>query len=380
MKKTIKLFLFITSLVLIISAVMCKDSKDDLTKSPTSKKRTLLPSSTSRLDEIVVVTEDELWQGDVGDTLRHFLMKDFGILPQREATFDLRHVRGSAFFGLLRRGSTILVAGVSDTENKTFDLIDNKLNRLEDLDKGRPNYFTINNVWAEPQQVVYIHAATEKELINMLIAKEEALIKQFYKIENKKANNNNYVSGVSEGLTKLMNTKFNLKFKVPENYLMALEKDNLVWLRFDNHAAEEVSNLLITTLPYGDENAKNGLENMNQSFAIATRDSMGANVQSDIKGARMVSYDNVLPYITDTLEWNTNRAITMKTYGLWKMKNDFMGGPFVNYLIDDRANKRLIAIDGFIYGPKHKKRPLVRKMEVLIERIKILKPKNNTKP
>lgn len=375
MKKTIRLFLFITSLVLIISAITCKNDQDKETESPSTKKRTLLPSSTSRLDEIVVVAEEDLWWGSVGDTLRHMLMKDFGILPQSEAMFDLRHVEGRAFAGLLRRGSTILVAGTSDTENSTFDLINNKLNRLEDLNKGRPNYFTINNVWAEPQQVIYIHASNEKELINMLVSKKEELIAQFYEIEDQKANNNNYIPGVTKGLTKWMRERFGLKFKVPATYLDALKKDNFIWLRFDNHAAEEVSNILITTIPYADQNATNGLENMNQDFAIAMRDSMGHNVKSEVKGARMVSYDTVLPFVTDTLRWETNEAIALKTYGLWKMKNDFMGGPFVNYLIDDTYNKRLISIDGFIYAPKHRKRPLMRKMEILIEQIGLLKAK-----
>ena len=375
MKKTIRLFLFITSLVLIISAITCKNDQDKDLKSPSSKKRTLLPSSTSRLDEIVVVTEEDLWWGDVGDTLRHMLMKDFGILPQAEVMFDLRHVEGRAFAGLLRRGSTILIAGTSDTENPTFNLISNKLNRLEDLDKGRPNYFTISNIWAEPQQVIYIHAPTKKELINRIISRKKDLIAQIYEVEDQKANNNNYIPGVSKGLTKWMKAQFGLKFKVPATYLDALKKDNFIWLRFDNHAAEEVSNVLITTIPYPDQNATSGLENMNQSFAIAMRDSMGRSVKSEVEGARMVSYDTVLPFVTDTLRWKSKGAITLKTYGLWKMKNDFMGGPFVNYLIDDTANKRLISIDGFIYAPKHKKRPLMRKIEILIERIGLLKAK-----
>ena len=36
--------------------------------------------------------------------------------------------------------------------------------------------------------------------------------------------------------------------------------------------------------------------------------------------------------------------------GLWEMKNDAMGGPFVSHVRVDRDNARVIVVEGFVYG------------------------------
>lgn len=49
--------------------------------------------------------------------------------------------------------------------------------------------------------------------------------------------------------------------------------------------------------------------------------------------------------------------------GLWQMENDMMGGPFVAHARVDRANGRIIVVEGFIYSPEKLKRNVMRQME-----------------
>ena len=49
--------------------------------------------------------------------------------------------------------------------------------------------------------------------------------------------------------------------------------------------------------------------------------------------------------------------------GLWYMKNDMMGGPFVSHVRVDRPNGRIVVVEAFVYAPEKKKRDLIRKME-----------------
>ena len=62
--------------------------------------------------------------------------------------------------------------------------------------------------------------------------------------------------------------------------------------------------------------------------------------------------------------------------GLWEMKGDAMGGPYVMRCIDKRTNSnamqkedRLYVI-GFVYAPEMKKKILIKQLEAAISTIK----------
>jgi len=55
--------------------------------------------------------------------------------------------------------------------------------------------------------------------------------------------------------------------------------------------------------------------------------------------------------------------------GLWGMRKDAMGGPFVAYYYPDSVNNRLLVAEGFIFAPEEKKRPLIRKIEASLQTV-----------
>jgi hypothetical protein len=61
----------------------------------------------------------------------------------------------------------------------------------------------------------------------------------------------------------------------------------------------------------------------------------------------------------------------IETRGLWIVKNDFMGGPFLSYTFPDKKNNRLIIIEGFSYSPSVKKRDFVFELEAILKTIEI---------
>ena len=52
------------------------------------------------------------------------------------------------------------------------------------------------------------------------------------------------------------------------------------------------------------------------------------------------------------------------------MEGDFMGGPFLNYIIKDEKNNRMLFVDAFVYAPKYNKREYLRKMEAMVSTLK----------
>ena len=52
--------------------------------------------------------------------------------------------------------------------------------------------------------------------------------------------------------------------------------------------------------------------------------------------------------------------------GLWRLVNDFMGGPYINFWVYDEQHNRMVYLDGYVYAPDMRKRPLVRQLEAIL--------------
>ena len=60
-----------------------------------------------------------------------------------------------------------------------------------------------------------------------------------------------------------------------------------------------------------------------------------------------------------------------ETRGTWEVQGDFMGGPFINYLVKDSINKRTLYIEGFVFSPSQRKRDNIIELEAIIKTLKI---------
>ena len=53
--------------------------------------------------------------------------------------------------------------------------------------------------------------------------------------------------------------------------------------------------------------------------------------------------------------------------GLWDMRNDAMGGPFISYFYVDTVRNRMLVVEGFVFAPDKKKRPIMRQLEAALQ-------------
>ena len=84
----------------------------------------------------------------------------------------------------------------------------------------------------------------------------------------------------------------------------------------------------------------------------------------------MVTEEAYSPYFSKTILVGNK---TYETKGTWQMKNDFMSGPFINYVIFDKLHRRLLVLEGFCYAPSKEKRDLMFELESIIKSIQIKK-------
>ena len=105
----------------------------------------------------------------------------------------------------------------------------------------------------------------------------------------------------------------------------------------------------------------------NLSKIIRIRDSVGKNyIPGQFEGTYMMTEQRFEPNMKN-VTISEKKAVELR--GLWFIKDDFMGGPFLSYVIEDKNNSRLLIIEGFSYSPSSKKRDMVFELEAILKTV-----------
>ncbi len=329
-----------------------------------SSRTSTLPNSSGRIDEIVVVMDDAHWQdtssAGIGEAVRSVLLDDFKGFIQSEPIFNLSHVDPQNFHPLIQRASNIIYFGTLDGDGPTSMVLREQMKTLPE-GVNPQNMYSAKDVWAKPQQVTYFFGQTKNDLIEKVGAKKDKIVERLYKIENEKALRNVYASRVNGELSDILTKDFNIDFKIPNSFRFVKQTENMFWVRQDVEG--EVSNLMVHSIPYEDESV------FTIEHAVEARDEMGKLFFTDTPDSHMIT-DRRLDLLVDTL--SLDDAMTLESRGVWRMSQDYLGGPFVNYCIKDTKNKRLLVLDGSVFAPQWEKRRPIRKLENLIRTVKLL--------
>jgi hypothetical protein len=102
---------------------------------------------------------------------------------------------------------------------------------------------------------------------------------------------------------------------------------------------------------------------------VKLRDSIGkTHIPGESKGSYMITEKAFSPYLGTTI---IDGKSILETRGVWDVKNDYMAGPFINYIIDDKKNNRQLIFEGFTYAPQIAKRDYMFELESMIRSITI---------
>lgn len=323
------------------------------------------PKAISKSNDIVVIADRQVWEGEVGDTFRYYFESAYPITPMPEPIFKLRfftpqQIEAEPLRKQLR--TYCVLANLSDTTSWTTRMIrkdygDARFGEL--LRAGSPQTGVGTNKWAMDQLIIYVYGKSERELT-------EAIRKHFHPIASKihehdaaQIKGNTYVSGRHLGLIDKLKNDFGIKVDVPGDYKEAMyeKKDKkLIWLRKDTQRA--TINIVFQKLKY---------ENISQislANAVTLTNDFGVYVQTDKPGSRLVVNQEDLPILENVKQINGN--YTLEIRGIWEMTQDFMGGPFVSYLIPQEGSGNYIFITCFVYAPGIEKKQFLQEMEVVI--------------
>ena len=276
MKKTAIILFF------LITALSCSDNQQQL-----------LPASSGNINNISVVTNDELWQGAVGEVIRENFGRPIYGLPQIEPIFSLSHIPSKVFSGFATKSRTILKIDVSENEG----------------------VFNFKNTYASPQRIIQITANSPDKIIEIINENLNSIYSTMYfnEIQEKQRR-------ISKNLNKTQAIKKNtgVSLKFPSAYRVAKADTNFVWIRRDIETGSV--NLFIQRQ-----------RNQTEQSIIEKRDSIS---KIYIPGPVENTYMSTdLIYTPNTQQINVGGKQVFETRGLWEIEGQFMAGPFLNFQI-----------------------------------------------
>lgn len=327
-----KLSLVIICLFCIVS---CTETKE---KDKKKKPQGAMAHSVGKINELSVVVDNELWKSNVGDTIRKYFGAEVPGLPQEEPLFSMRQMPDKAFAGLARK-------------NRTFLWIKKEK-------EGKSGYGVLHNKFATPQIGAVLSGRTNEEIITLIQKNHEKITSQYKSTETREKQRR-----IKKSLEKIpqIKEKLGITILIPTAYRIAIEEDKFFWIRKDIPSGS--MNLMIYELPLGIVAKDSGTV----SSIIRMRDSIGSVKIPTSEVGHFITEEAYAPYLYET---ELGGRFTFETKGTWEIKDRFMAGPFVNYVIEDIAKNRVLVLEGFVFAPSTNKRDNMFELEAIIKSIK----------
>ncbi len=274
-------------------------------------KSNRLPSSTGQPYEVVL-------EGDTDNIVSEILAEEVSGLPQQEPLCDIISVKQGKAKG-------------------SFSMIRTRV--VVDIDY-RHNGFSARatkDVNASPQLVIRIKAKSAEQLRDMLYDKDGLPNKNAEKLRTliDQSELQHLASIIKQNPEKQREVKqmFGLDMKIPLSLDASKKATDFLWL--SNNAGSGMQNLLF--------------------FRVKSETHAGLQTQID-----SILRKN-MPGETDSMYMTIPRIADR---GLWQVKGDAMGGPYV------MKTKGDIVVIAFVYAPEKKKRNLMKQLEAVLTTIK----------
>lgn len=324
-----KLFYFIFIAIVFIT-VSCNRGGNSL----------FTPTSSGLAYELLVVADDNVWNSDSGEALEKVLKSDIPGLPQSENYFTVMRVIPENFDNTMRLLRNIIMVKIGN-------------------EYSSPKIKYTYDVYAHPQVVMTIQARDSQQFIETVENSKDVILNLFNTAEL-----NRYVSNYKDkhhqGVADTAYTKFNLQMWAPADMRRFKSGKDFFWSSKETPTGNQ--NLIIYSYPYTTRDV------FTKEYFIAKRDSF---MKENIPGVR----DSYMATDSQTVEIkdiSVQGAYAMEARGLWRMKGDFMGGPFVSHTMVDTLNNRIVVGEVFVYEPKKLKRRYIRQMEAALFSMKFM--------
>jgi hypothetical protein len=299
--------------------------------------------SSGKTAELLVATSSEMrWEGKVGETIRNYFNQDYEVLPQVEPIFELAHIPIDKLLEnkMFKAHHNILIVEIDETAQE---------NTIE----ARKDF------WSKPQRIINIKSPSEDAFVKFFSEKEDAIYSILMDTEYERLQKTFYAFRDRDIMNEIKN-HFGFSLEVPSGFYIATKKAEFMWIRKETQHNSQ--GLIIYTYDYVDTLA------FDVARIVSFRNTMTEEfVPGPSEGSYMLVAEEYSPIYSNPVDFNGRFAI--ETRGLWRLENDFMGGPFVNYTFVNQKNNKVVTIDGYVFAPNKPKRDLLIQLEAIAHSI-----------
>ncbi len=293
------------------------------------------PDSIGKINNLLIVVPAKDWKGSLGDTIRHIFARDVDVLPQREPLFNLYQ-----------------------TDPAYFDQTFNVMRNILIIRRGNHNGVSfVHDKYAIPQLITYVEGKSTEDIYKLLDKHSEQIIDSFKTVEKKillsHYKKKDWIN------TDSIRKSLHIDIKIPQGFKKIIAKDGFFWYRED--LPDGSKNILLYSVP---------LTNLDSLAANIPkiRDSIGKKyIPGPLPNTWMVTEKGFSP-VQHRVRFNGITAIESR--GLWEVENDFMGGPYLNYIIPLPKHHKAVIAEGFIYLPADNKRNMLLELEAILQTVK----------
>ncbi len=297
-----------------------------------------LVKNQEKSDRILIVIDDDLWLGEIGDTIRSTLAQGIeGIVPF-EPMFELDQQSPTNFLhSTMTRKNIVFFADFSDSSQ----------------------FYILKNRYSNPQNYFVVEGTDIKNSIDIFLNNKDSIISRFHhqELEDLRA----VINKSTVRYTSYLNERYRLNLNLPESYKRVLVDDNFLWFKKD--IASGNSNILAYSIKKNKIKASIYADDFVQNLASIRDSIIGKYVHSiEPNSTFYMSMDNYR--YCRKFEYKNSKILEIK--GTWDIKNSFMSGPYSTYFIDNNQNDYYVIFEGFAYNPSMRKRELMLEIEAIL--------------
>lgn len=286
--------------------------------------------------EIIIVANKAQWESEPGSELRSILATQYPYLPQSEPSYTLINIPHKSFTSLFEYHRNIIILKVEPELKAEFKAVE--------------------DVWAAPQTVIMITAPNNEEAAKVIAENGNTLFNIIGQAErNRIMRNSKRYEDVA--LRQLVAETFGGSPYYPKGYSLKKKTDNFIWISYETTYIN--LGIFVYRIPYKDSTSV-----QLEGLMAATNEIMQENVPGMVDNSYMTISSEVTPGL-EVMKYKNRNFVEMR--GLWEVKNDFMGGPFVIHAFYDKNNpEEIIVVEGFVYAPRYDKRDYIRQVESIL--------------
>lgn len=292
--------------------------------------------------DLLIVINDEYKNDEISSQIIDILNQYEIGLTQNESPFNILLISKNHFSSIFRTHRNILYLDIQ----KKYTT---------------PKLQFKKNIWADKQNYLAITAKSTKDLLQIIQQRHNNILDYFIKSEISR-----YISTFEESPNTIIQStvlsKFNCNIKVPSGFVINKQSEDFIWFSYE--AKDYSQGIILYKRPYTDT------LQLEKSSLLNYRDSiLHIYIPGPSKGSYMTT-EYLLPTQEKIGRYVANNY-TVELRGKWRVENDFMGGPFIQYTFVNSRTKQLITIEGYVYYPNKNKRNLMRQLEAICQSITV---------